>query len=120
MSSNFQKDLYEKKGSLLTAWDLCIGGGFIALVAGVYLNHKEKKKSLSVGSGAGALSAGRSISMEKDDNKLRKVPTLLGASLGAAKGGFETPISPAKSIKTENTGSSNKKDSDDVLEKLGL
>ena len=47
MSTEFQKDLYKKSGSLLTVWDICIGVGLITLGSGVYMHHKEKKGSAS-------------------------------------------------------------------------
>jgi hypothetical protein len=47
MSTEFQKDLYKKTGSLLTVWDICIGVGLIALGSGVYMHHQEKKGSAS-------------------------------------------------------------------------
>lgn len=47
MSTEFQKDLYKKSGSLLTVWDICIGVGLITLGSGVYMHHQEKKGSAS-------------------------------------------------------------------------
>jgi hypothetical protein len=47
MSTEFQKDLYKKTGSLLTVWDICIGVGLITLGSGVYMHHQEKKGSAS-------------------------------------------------------------------------
>ena len=44
MSTDFQKDLYKKSGSLMTVWDICIGIGLITLGSGTYMHFKEKKK----------------------------------------------------------------------------
>ena len=47
MSTEFQKDLYKKSGSLLTVWDICIGVGLITLGSGAYIHFKDKKGSAS-------------------------------------------------------------------------
>lgn len=55
MSTDFQKDLYKKSGSLLTVWDICIGVGLITLGSGAYIHFKDKKGSaskLSIGDAA--------------------------------------------------------------------
>jgi hypothetical protein len=49
MSTEFQKDLYKKSGSLLTVWDICIGVGLITLGSGAYIHFKDKKQQKSIG-----------------------------------------------------------------------
>tara|TARA_B100000674_G_C37916546_1_gene951228 strand:- start:1048 stop:1374 length:327 start_codon:yes stop_codon:yes gene_type:complete len=48
MSTDFQKDLYKKSGSLLTVWDICIGVGLITLGSGAYIHFKDKKQQKSI------------------------------------------------------------------------
>ena len=115
--SEFQKDLYEKKGSLFTAWDFCVGAGFISLIAGVYLNHKDKKalkrSPMMLGSGIGALSgkSERSSSMPGFPDKSRGIAA--GASGGSDIGASR--MSPRN--KPIPKGSKN---TEDMLQKLGL
>jgi hypothetical protein len=49
MASEFQKDLYKKKGSSFTIWDACIAIGIASIGSGVYCHYKDNStKSKSV------------------------------------------------------------------------
>lgn len=43
MSSEFQKDLYNKKGQNFCIWDAFIALGIVSVGAGFYYRHQEKK-----------------------------------------------------------------------------
>ena len=66
MSTDFQKDLYKKSGSLMTVWDVCIGIGLITLGSGAYMHFKEKKQAKVIDANPEPLSMGMgSFNQEK-------------------------------------------------------
>jgi len=69
MSTDFQKDLYKKSGSLLTVWDICIGFGLITLGSGAYIHFKDKKQQKSIKNPSKAsLGMGSPNTIQHDEN----------------------------------------------------
>ena len=116
--SKFQKDLYEKKGSLFTALDFCVGAGLVSLLSGLYLNHKDKKllkqqstepKKMSLpGIGLSAPLGENTFARKKDSPG----PKTSGGTMGAVYG--HDSKNPSA---TNRKGSTN---TEDALQKLGI
>lgn len=49
MASDFQKDLYRKKGSSFSMWDICIGLGLSLILTGLGLKAKDKYLPVRLG-----------------------------------------------------------------------
>jgi len=68
MSSEFQKDLYAKKGKNFSVWDAFIALGIVSLGTGFYYRHKEKK--MLTGSGSKNTESTTHKSLETKENKI--------------------------------------------------
>jgi len=80
MSSEFQKDLYAKKGKNFSVWDAFIALGIVSLGTGFYYRHKEKKML----TGSGSKNTDRMLAQSRDtestthkslETKENKIPT---------------------------------------------
>ena len=104
MSTDFQKDLYKKSGSLLTPWDICIGLGLITLGSGVYMHFKESKKTKSIERKSESLGMG-SLNKHKSNRESPKLEKVMEVSKNKSK------KEPTKSSPEQ---------SEETLSKLGL
>ena len=68
MSSEFQKDLYAKRGKNFSVWDAFIALGIVSLGTGFYYRHKEKK--MLTGSGSANAQSTANKSLETKENKI--------------------------------------------------
>ena len=50
MASKFQKDLYRKRGTSFSMWDICVGLGLSLILTGLGLKAKDKYLPVRIGS----------------------------------------------------------------------
>lgn len=50
MASEFQKDLYKKRGTSFSMWDICVGLGLSLILTGLGLKAKDKYLPGRIGS----------------------------------------------------------------------
>ena len=113
MSTDFQKDLYKKSGSLLTVWDICIGVGLITLGSGAYIHFKDKKQQKSIKNPS---KASLGMGSANDEDEVFKHQDYMESNLIKGKRKIKQTNTKPKPVKKQEVSEENV----DTLSKLGL